>query len=118
MISEVSGFRLGGTLSHAQMELNPRLTKTEDQFVEVMKNLNLPKPARIDESLPANKRCGLQGDAAPAAAVQPAAEAARAVREVNPEIAAGMLGGGAWVYLDVRTKGEARRRCVEAFACC
>jgi predicted DNA-binding transcriptional regulator AlpA len=28
------------------------------QFIEKMDNLNLPKPKKIEESLPANLRCG------------------------------------------------------------
>lgn len=32
--------------------------KTEDEFVEIMANLNLPYPKKIDVALPANKQCG------------------------------------------------------------
>ncbi|KAK2712237.1 hypothetical protein QYM36_011055 [Artemia franciscana] len=39
---------------------NPRLTKGKDEFTTIMNNLNLPYPKKIDESLPANKVCGLQ----------------------------------------------------------
>lgn len=38
---------------------NPRLTKTRAQFVEIMNNLNLPYPKKIDVSLPANRECGV-----------------------------------------------------------
>ena len=38
---------------------NPRLTKTSDEFVELMKNLNLPYPKKIDLSVPMNRVCGL-----------------------------------------------------------
>jgi sulfur dioxygenase len=38
---------------------NPRLTKTKEAFIEIMNNLNLPKPKKIDEAVPANKVCGL-----------------------------------------------------------
>lgn len=35
---------------------NPRLSgKTREEFVEIMNNLNLPKPNKIDEAVPANK---------------------------------------------------------------
>ncbi len=37
---------------------NPRLTKTKEQFVEIMNNLNLAKPAKIDIAVPANMVCG------------------------------------------------------------
>jgi len=42
-----------------EKKFNPRLTKTEAEFVELMGNLNLAYPKKIDESLPANMVCGL-----------------------------------------------------------
>uniref|UniRef100_UPI00358F184F persulfide dioxygenase ETHE1, mitochondrial n=1 Tax=Myxine glutinosa TaxID=7769 RepID=UPI00358F184F len=39
---------------------NPRLTKTIDEFVEIMNNLNLPKPKQIDIAVPLNLKCGFQ----------------------------------------------------------
>nr|XP_002127927.1 persulfide dioxygenase ETHE1, mitochondrial [Ciona intestinalis] len=39
---------------------NPRLTKTVDEFVQIMDNLNLAYPKRIDVSVPANLVCGIQ----------------------------------------------------------
>jgi sulfur dioxygenase len=40
---------------------NPRLaSKTREQFIEIMNNLNLPKPKLIDEAVPANRFCGLE----------------------------------------------------------
>lgn len=39
---------------------NPRIAgRSRDEFIETMNNLKLPPPARIDEALPANLRCGL-----------------------------------------------------------
>lgn len=39
---------------------NPRLAgKSREEFVAIMNNLNLPKPRLIDESVPANRYCGL-----------------------------------------------------------
>ena len=39
---------------------NPRLAnKSREQFIEIMSNLNLPKPRLIDEAIPANRYCGL-----------------------------------------------------------
>ncbi|CAM1301818.1 ETHE1 (predicted) [Pycnogonum litorale] len=38
---------------------NPRLTKTKDEFIEIMKNLNLSYPKMIDKALPANMVCGI-----------------------------------------------------------
>lgn len=51
----------GRTVSTVEEEkrLNPRLTKSVDEFVDIMKNLNLPYPKKIDASVPANRVCGL-----------------------------------------------------------
>ncbi|GBG29568.1 Hydroxyacylglutathione hydrolase, mitochondrial [Hondaea fermentalgiana] len=42
-----------------EKQYNPRLTKSLDEFVDLMDNLGLPYPAKIDVSLPANLVCGL-----------------------------------------------------------
>jgi glyoxylase-like metal-dependent hydrolase (beta-lactamase superfamily II) len=40
--------------------INPRLAgKTQDEFVAIMNNLNLPKPTLIDIAVPANRMCGV-----------------------------------------------------------
>jgi glyoxylase-like metal-dependent hydrolase (beta-lactamase superfamily II) len=41
-----------------EKRFNPRLTLKQDQFVEFMKNLNLPDPKLIMEAVPSNKACG------------------------------------------------------------
>lgn len=38
---------------------NPRFSKTLQEFVDLMKNLNLPYPKMIDKALPANRVCGV-----------------------------------------------------------
>ncbi|XP_029039746.1 persulfide dioxygenase ETHE1, mitochondrial [Osmia bicornis bicornis] len=38
---------------------NPRLSKSLNEFVDIMNNLNLPYPKMIDKAVPANKVCGL-----------------------------------------------------------
>ncbi len=40
---------------------NPRVGqgKSEEDFVEIMENLNLPEPKKIHEAVPANLRCGM-----------------------------------------------------------
>nr|BAN21129.1 beta lactamase domain [Riptortus pedestris] len=43
-----------------EKELNPRLTKSKEEFINIMNNLNLPYPKKIDVAVPANKVCGLQ----------------------------------------------------------
>lgn len=44
-----------------EKENNPRLGggKTKEDFVEIMKNLNLAYPKKIDVAVPANMRCGV-----------------------------------------------------------
>eukprot|EP00339_Tiarina_fusa_P011235 CAMPEP_0117032396 /NCGR_PEP_ID=MMETSP0472-20121206/23226_1 /TAXON_ID=693140 ORGANISM="Tiarina fusus, Strain LIS" /NCGR_SAMPLE_ID=MMETSP0472 /ASSEMBLY_ACC=CAM_ASM_000603 /LENGTH=233 /DNA_ID=CAMNT_0004741023 /DNA_START=266 /DNA_END=967 /DNA_ORIENTATION=+ len=44
-----------------EKETNPRLgaTKTKDEFIEIMANLNLSYPKKIDVAVPANMRCGV-----------------------------------------------------------
>lgn len=51
----------GQTVSTVEEEkkFNPRLTRSQEEFVEIMNNLNLPKPAKIDVAVPANLVCGL-----------------------------------------------------------
>ncbi|XXG67723.1 hypothetical protein AAC387_Pa06g0996 [Persea americana] len=43
-----------------EMLYNPRLTKDEESFKEIMANLNLSYPKMIDVAVPANMVCGLQ----------------------------------------------------------
>lgn len=40
--------------------LNPRLTKSKDDFVKLMDELGLPYPKQIDKALPLNLVCGIQ----------------------------------------------------------
>lgn len=42
------------------MALNSRLASniSEQEFITIMKNLNLPYPKYIDKALPANQACG------------------------------------------------------------
>lgn len=51
--------RLSSTIG-TEKETNPRLGagKTVEEYVEIMANLNLPNPKRIDIAVPANLRCG------------------------------------------------------------
>lgn len=43
-----------------EMQFNPRLTKDKETFKNIMANLNLSYPKRIDIAVPANMICGLQ----------------------------------------------------------
>ncbi len=44
-----------------EMHFNPRLRThvTEEQFAEIMNNLNLPDPKLMDVAVPANQNCGI-----------------------------------------------------------
>lgn len=43
--------------------INPRLaSKTRDEFIAIMQQLNLPKPKLIDVAVPANRKCGVDED--------------------------------------------------------
>ncbi|KAF5282065.1 hypothetical protein FQA39_LY00589 [Lamprigera yunnana] len=50
---------LTSTTVDEEMRLNPRLTKTLEEFVDIMNNLNLPYPKQIDRAVPANRVCGI-----------------------------------------------------------
>ncbi|KAK7105346.1 hypothetical protein V1264_016740 [Littorina saxatilis] len=42
-----------------ELQHNQRLTRTRDEFIKIMHNLNLPYPKQIDKALPANMVCGV-----------------------------------------------------------
>nr|XP_054927160.1 uncharacterized protein LOC126531457 isoform X1 [Dermacentor andersoni]XP_054927161.1 uncharacterized protein LOC126531457 isoform X1 [Dermacentor andersoni] len=42
-----------------ELKYNPRLTKSKEEFVDIMNNLNLSYPKMIDKAVPANMVCGL-----------------------------------------------------------
>ncbi|RDX64888.1 Persulfide dioxygenase ETHE1-like, mitochondrial [Mucuna pruriens] len=46
-----------------ELQYNPRLTKDEETFKNIMANLNLPYPKMIDEAVPSNMVCGIQSKA-------------------------------------------------------
>lgn len=54
------------TTVEEEMLYNPRLAKDEETFKNIMKDLNLQYPKKIDVAVPANMVCGLQ-DVAPKA---------------------------------------------------
>lgn len=79
--------------------------KTLQQFVDTMNQLNLPKPKRIDEAVPANLSSGLRHDAGGEALlnVQPASGYAG---DVSPQLAWAWVQSGEAVLVDVRTDAE------------
>jgi len=95
---------------------NPRVAgKSREQFIAIMNALNLPKPKRIDEAVPANLSSGIRHDAdgptlpadgaAPPSAqhVQPAQGYAG---DVAPALACQWWQSGQAVLVDVRTDAE------------
>ncbi|KAG9448002.1 hypothetical protein H6P81_014130 [Aristolochia fimbriata] len=48
------------TTVEEEMQYNPRLTKDQEMFKNIMADLNLPYPKMIDKAVPANMVCGLQ----------------------------------------------------------
>ncbi len=79
--------------------------RTLSEFVEIMNQLNLPKPKRIDEAVPANLTSGLRHDAGGDALlhVRPAQGYAG---DVSPQLAWAWVQAGEAVMVDVRTDAE------------
>lgn len=83
--------------------------KTMEEFVALMDGLQLPKPRRIDEAVPANLASGLRHDAGAAGLPQPM-HAPRPAEgyagDVTPELAFDWWQAGKAVLIDVRTDAE------------
>lgn len=102
---------------------NPRLAgKTQAEFVEIMKNLNLPKPKLIDMAVPANRYCGVDEELANQAA-EPRTEGSDPVRktsnmddhlhqikqnitEIDPKKAKDIMANSSVYIVDVREESE------------
>ncbi len=101
---------------------NPRLAgKTRAEFIDIMANLNLPRPRLIDQAVPANRYCGLEEhERQEAIAVREfnrpqravsttqamVAEAKRQITEVNAATARQLLAEGGMVLVDTREESE------------
>ncbi len=79
--------------------------KSLAEFMAIMDNLDLPRPRRIDEAVPANLQSGLRHDADGAAlmAVRPAEGYAG---NVTPQLAWSWVQSGEAVLVDVRSDAE------------
>jgi sulfur dioxygenase len=79
--------------------------KTEAEFVALMDGLQLPKPKRIDEAVPANLRSGLRHDADAAfdGTVRPQSGYAG---DVSPQLAWQWVSRGEAVLVDIRSDAE------------
>lgn len=79
--------------------------RNQAEFEATMQALNLPKPKRIDEAVPANQSSGLRHDASPEAGVQPRAAQGYA-GDVPPQLAYDWWIRGDAVLVDVRSDAE------------
>ncbi len=85
---------------------NPRLAgKTRAEFVALMNALNLPKPRRIDEAVPANRTLGKRHDAGAHDDDTPRTAEGYA-GDVSPELAFQWWQQGKAVLVDIRTDAE------------
>lgn len=88
---------------------NPRLGggKTEADFVEIMSQLNLARPARIDEALPVNNECGMVSNEKPQTDPWASVErTAKGVPEVTTEWLASISTETKYRLIDVRSPDE------------
>ena len=89
-----------------EMQTNARVAgKTLEAFIDTMNNLNLPKPRRLDEAVPANLTSGLRHDAGGDALMQ-VRPAPGYAGDVSPQLAWAWVQAGEAVLVDVRTDAE------------
>jgi sulfur dioxygenase len=79
--------------------------KSLSEFVAIMEGLDLPRPRRIDEAVPANLSSGVRHDAGSAGATAAQAAAGYA-GDVSAELAFAWWQAGEAVLVDVRTDAE------------
>lgn len=84
--------------------------KTEAEFVAIMDSLNLPRPRRIDEAVPANLTSGIRHDVDGALLMQPRpvapAHQGTYAGDVSPQLAWQWVQAGEAVLVDVRSDAE------------
>ncbi len=90
----------------AEAATNTRVAgKTQAQFEEIMNNLNLPKPKRIDEAVPANLTSGLRHDAG-GEALMSVGPVVGYAGDISAQLAWAWVQSGEAVMVDVRTDAE------------
>lgn len=90
----------------AEKKGNVRIAgKSEAEFIAIMEGLQLPKPKRIDEAVPANLRSGLRHDA-DGAALNVVRQTTGYAGDVSPQLAYDWVSSGQAVLVDVRTDAE------------
>jgi sulfur dioxygenase len=80
--------------------------KSEAEFVAIMGALNLPRPQRIDEAVPANLSSGMRHDVDGVLLMQPRPTQAGYAGDVSPQLAWQWVQSGDAVLVDVRTDAE------------
>jgi sulfur dioxygenase len=103
------GFEKHNNARIHDISATPPRVRTIEEFAQLMNDLNLPKPQRIDEAVPANLTLGLRHDAGTAdAAYTPRAVAAIAgySGDVSPQLAHRWWKSGEAYLVDIRTHAE------------
>ena len=80
--------------------------KSEAEFVALMDGLNLPKPRRIDEAVPANLTSGIRHDVDGVLQQRPRPGQGGYAGDVSPQLAWQWVQAGEAVLVDVRTDAE------------
>lgn len=97
--------RTSSTIAHERAHNSRIAGKTREQFIATMAALNLAKPRRIDEAVPANLRLGVRHDADSAADDAPRLATGYA-GDVSPLTAFERWQSGEAVLVDIRTDAE------------
>ena len=81
--------------------------RSEQEFIELMNNLNLPTPKRMDEAVPANLSLGVRHDAGAALdAPRAVPQSAGYSGDVSPQLAYQWWKSGEAYLVDIRTHAE------------
>lgn len=97
--------RTHSTIGHEQTDNNRFAHKTRAEFIALMDALNLPRPRRMDEAVPANLWLGMAHEAGANDADAPRIAAGYA-GDVSPELAWRWWRSGKAVLVDIRTDAE------------
>ena len=96
----------------AERTTNARIAgKSAEQFTATMNALNLPKPKRLDEAVPANQSSGIRHDAVTregsAAVPDPQSRTAQGYAgDISPQLAWQWSQSGKAMLIDIRTEAE------------
>ena len=90
-----------------EKQFNARLAgKNREEFIDIMNNLNLPMPNRLQEAVPANLVGGAGLAESDFVRMQVASDRGALLRSVSAQQLAVLAGSGKLHILDVRTPGE------------